>query len=538
MVAELAALPVFAWLVTYALHSTLLLGAAWLVSRRLDPRALALRERLWKFAVLGGFATAAVQVGAGIDPLLGRVELALAADPEDEPAARPEGAPAQAPEAERHARLEAALAAIAAPRSDAVESTRSAAPLPATAPTTAPTATTTAVPITATPATLPAAAARGIALDGSLPLFALGSWIVAVLASAGLVAFGLGRLRRELSGAVELEHGPVVELLRRLAASAPGAGRVRLLVAPRLTAPLSTGWRRPRICLPPRALDELSSDELAAVLAHEVAHLARRDPPWLFLLWWIETVCFFQPLNRLARRELSSSFELSADAWAARATGDRLALAACLARIAGWVVGVHAPGAQRALGAAMADALDADRPRSRLGQRILRLLDEGELACDERAGSLERAAGLAVLAGLALAVPGAAAVMPALERAAAELAPELAVPAPGERDVGGAAGIDPLETLAELQVLDPADAALSAEALFDGLDVEMEALSAEIGLLRAELSGVDPDPRWSSALEGLEARALRLEDRRHRMQVVLEAILAQDPAHDARRFGP
>lgn len=551
MVAELAALPVFAWLVTYALHSTLLLGAAWLVSRRLDPRALALRERLWKFAVLGGFATAAVQVGAGIDPLLGRVELALAADPEVVPAARPEGASAHAPQAERHARLEAALAAIAAPRSDAVESP-GAEELPATAPTTAPTITTTAVPITATPATLPAAAALGIALDGSLPLFALGSWIVAVLASAGLVAFGLGRLRRELSGAVELEHGPVAELLRRLAASAPGAGRVRLLVAPRLTAPLSTGWRRPRICLPPRALDELSSDELAAVLAHEVAHLARRDPPWLFLLWWIETVCFFQPLNRLARRELSSSFELSADAWAARATGDRLALAACLARIAGWVVGAHAPGAQRALGAAMADALDADRPRSRLGQRILRLLDEGELACDERAGSLERAAGLAVLAGLALAVPGAAAVMPALERAAAELAPELAVPAPthaapaparaapapGERDAGGAVAIDPSVALEEIEVLDPSDAALTAEALFDGLDVEMEALSAEIGLLRAELSGVDPDPRWSSALKGLEARALRLEDRRHRMQVVLEAILAQDPAHDARRFGP
>ena len=29
-----------AWLLTYALHSTLLLGAAWLLCRRLDRRAL------------------------------------------------------------------------------------------------------------------------------------------------------------------------------------------------------------------------------------------------------------------------------------------------------------------------------------------------------------------------------------------------------------------------------------------------------------------------------------------------------------------
>jgi hypothetical protein len=56
--------------------------------------------------------------------------------------------------------------------------------------------------------------------------------------------------------------------------------------------------------------------------------------------------------------------------------------------------------------------------------------------------------------------------------------------------------------------------------------------------LREELSGGEPDPRWSAALEGLEARAVRLEDRRRRMQVVLEALLAEEAGHEARRFGP
>ena len=46
MVAELAALPAFAFGATYLLHSTLLLGCARLVTRRMDTRALRLREEV------------------------------------------------------------------------------------------------------------------------------------------------------------------------------------------------------------------------------------------------------------------------------------------------------------------------------------------------------------------------------------------------------------------------------------------------------------------------------------------------------------
>lgn len=550
MVAELAALPVFAWLLTYALHSTLLLAGAWLLTRALDRRALALRERVWKFAVLGGFATAAVQTGAGIEPLLGRVELALSSQPSISQQPEPEVGAAQG--STRDARIEAALAAIGAPAPTRAAFHFPPAPQGTDAPPAAPTAHLaraheSEAQAPAFPRAAPAAVAieqpAGIELDRQWPLFALGSWLLAGLASLGLVAFGLSRLRRELAGALELEQGDPVVTLRRLATRAGHRGPVRLLVAPRLSAPLSTGWLRPRICLPPRALEELSPAELEAVLAHEVAHLARRDPPWLFLLWWIETVCFFQPLNRLARRELSTSFELSADAWAARATGDRLALAACLARIAGWVVGSSAPGAQRALGAAMADSLDLDRPRSRLGERILRLLDEGEdegeIVRDERPGRLERAASLSVLAALALAVPGAAAVVPVLERAAQELAPVDEVERPTSAaavEESWPATVPDLGSTAP--ALDPQDTELPAEELFEGLDDEMSALAEELELLRSELSAAQPDPRLSAALDGLQQRAQRLEDRRQRMQVVLEAILAQDPEHDVRRIGP
>ena len=64
------ALPLAAWLLTYALHSTLLLCAAALLARRL--RGEAWRETLWKAALVGGLLTATAQAVSGYQPPVGR----------------------------------------------------------------------------------------------------------------------------------------------------------------------------------------------------------------------------------------------------------------------------------------------------------------------------------------------------------------------------------------------------------------------------------------------------------------------------------
>ena len=72
-IAELArwAAPATAWMLTYAVHSTLLLAAAWGLGRLLGDRRLALQETVWKLALVGGIATATLQLGLGIEPLAG-----------------------------------------------------------------------------------------------------------------------------------------------------------------------------------------------------------------------------------------------------------------------------------------------------------------------------------------------------------------------------------------------------------------------------------------------------------------------------------
>ena len=67
------------WLLTYALHSTLLLGGAWLATRRLGVRRLAVQEVIWKLALVGGLATATLQLGLGVRPFGGAWALDLGA---------------------------------------------------------------------------------------------------------------------------------------------------------------------------------------------------------------------------------------------------------------------------------------------------------------------------------------------------------------------------------------------------------------------------------------------------------------------------
>ena len=73
------------------------------------------------------------------------------------------------------------------------------------------------------------------------------------------------------------------------------------------------------------------------MLAHEVAHLVRRDPEWLVAARAIEMVLFFQPLNRLARHRMQEVAEYLCDDWAVARTSRPVTMAKCLAAVAEWV---------------------------------------------------------------------------------------------------------------------------------------------------------------------------------------------------------
>src|SRR5690348_12122003 len=64
-----------AWLLTYLVHSTLLLLVAWLVTSRTRVSDVA-RDIIWKCALVGGLVTASVQLSVAREPLGGQLDLA------------------------------------------------------------------------------------------------------------------------------------------------------------------------------------------------------------------------------------------------------------------------------------------------------------------------------------------------------------------------------------------------------------------------------------------------------------------------------
>lgn len=110
--------------------------------------------------------------------------------------------------------------------------------------------------------------------------------------------------------------------------------QVLLTESTRLASPvvLSLG----EICVPEACWRTLSAEERAALLAHEYAHIQRRDPLWFSAAAILERAFFFLPWHRLLRRSHNASAEIACDALAAKRVGSPAAVARCLATVASW----------------------------------------------------------------------------------------------------------------------------------------------------------------------------------------------------------
>lgn len=116
------------------------------------------------------------------------------------------------------------------------------------------------------------------------------------------------------------------------------------------------------VCLPAAVFNTLPPAQQDALLAHELAHVARHDPAWCGAARVLADTCVFQPLNRYALRRLHHATEHAADARAIGETGDALSLALALEALAPYTLNGAAAGT-RATG-------------SPLVERVRRILDQ------------------------------------------------------------------------------------------------------------------------------------------------------------------
>jgi D-alanyl-D-alanine endopeptidase (penicillin-binding protein 7) len=117
--------------------------------------------------------------------------------------------------------------------------------------------------------------------------------------------------------------------LARLARRFDVTRTVRLRIVDTLASPVTAGWWRPVVLVPASLVSGMPPDLLAALLAHEMAHIKHHDYLVNLLQNAIETVLFYHPAVWWISNRIRVERELMADDLAARTLGEprRLALA-------------------------------------------------------------------------------------------------------------------------------------------------------------------------------------------------------------------
>lgn len=146
--------------------------------------------------------------------------------------------------------------------------------------------------------------------DDPAPLVLL-AYLGGLALAGGRLLIGLILLRRWTRAATAVTRPEWLDALERV----EGAHEARLLTAAAVPAPLSWGWRDPVILIDPATLDD--AGEADAILAHEMAHIARGDWLALMLTRVAAALFWFNPLVWLLEREIVQQAEEAADCEAA-----------------------------------------------------------------------------------------------------------------------------------------------------------------------------------------------------------------------------
>ncbi len=149
----------------------------------------------------------------------------------------------------------------------------------------------------------------------------LAVWLIGVAVNLLAAARSAVIARQLIRSAYSVEDQPIGAELRELAIHGGLSRAPRLMLSPLITSPCVVGHFRPTVLAPETMIVDLSAEERRMALAHEIAHLRRRDL-WLAVVPSLAfSFFYFFPPVWLACREWATDRESSCDQEAIRATG-------------------------------------------------------------------------------------------------------------------------------------------------------------------------------------------------------------------------
>src|SRR5262245_54351221 len=203
----------------------------------------------------------------------------------------------------------------------------------------------------------------GVDYAAALAVGAVAAWLIGVAAALVYLGRALLRERRLLAASRPLD-GPWLETLEEARRTLGMVRPVRLLTSDAIETPLTCGWPRPAVFLPPIA-ERWPEDRRRLVVQHELVHVMSGDG--LRRLAWrlVGALYWFHPLARIAERQAGLVGEHACDETVVRLGTRPSVYAHHLLEIAGALRGRPAP---------FASALPMVE-RNQLERRLVMILD-------------------------------------------------------------------------------------------------------------------------------------------------------------------
>ncbi|MHB8146040.1 MAG: M56 family metallopeptidase [Vulcanimicrobiaceae bacterium] len=121
--------------------------------------------------------------------------------------------------------------------------------------------------------------------------------------------------------------------IMRSSVSAPHLGE-GVFTSASIAVPVAAGFIHPMVIIPDEMAGALDRADLEGIVAHERAHIRRRDILGNLIQRLVESVCFFNPWVYVIGRQLIREREAACDDWAVLSSIDPDRYASCLATLA------------------------------------------------------------------------------------------------------------------------------------------------------------------------------------------------------------
>ena len=177
-----------------------------------------------------------------------------------------------------------------------------------------------------------ASSAITVPVSWALCLFVI--WAVGASVALLRVGVGLWQLRKLRASCPAIDAARIDPVLRATLQTFQAIRSVELRQSDRLQIPTAIGFLKPAVVLPIWAMQDLSTEELNAILIHELAHLRRRDD-WTNLAQQIvKALLFFHPAVWWIEGKLALEREMACDDAVLAETANPRGYAQCLISMA------------------------------------------------------------------------------------------------------------------------------------------------------------------------------------------------------------